>query len=75
MKVIKNGKKIKGTMRVICRTCEAELEIQAGDLRISIANADPFKPRIFYYNCPCCGRTNYLRYSDLSEKIRFDLNA
>ncbi len=71
MKVIKEGKKIEGTMRVTCKICEAELEIQAEDLKKS----DPsFVPTIYYYTCPCCGRTNYLKYSNLSEEIRFDLN-
>ena len=31
MKVIKEGKEIKGTMRVTCETCEAELEIHISD--------------------------------------------
>lgn len=33
MKVIKEGKEIKGIMRVTCKTCETKLEIQAGDLK------------------------------------------
>ena len=33
MKVIQEGKEIKSTMRVTCKTCKAELEIQAGDLK------------------------------------------
>ena len=71
MKVIKEGKKIQDTMRVTCKTCGAELEIQAGDLKKS---SNRFEPTTYYYTCPCCRRTNYLRYSDLSEEIRFDLN-
>ena len=71
MKVIKEGKEIEGIMWVTCRICEAELEIQAGDLKKS---SNRFEPTTYYYTCPCCRRTNYLRYSDLSEEIRFDLN-
>lgn len=66
MKVIKEGKEIKGTMRVICETCEAELEIQAEDL-------ESFDLTTYYYKCPCCRRTNYLDYTDLTEEIHFDL--
>jgi len=73
MKVIKEGKEIKGIMRVNCKTCEAELEIQAGDLK-ELPGDRPFDPTTYSYRCPCCRRTNYLGYSDLSEEIRFDLN-
>ena len=74
MKVIKEGKKIKGIMRVTCKTCEAELEIQAGDLEKSTVNRSLFGPKTYYYRCPCCRRINYLRYRDLSKEIIFDLN-
>ena len=73
MKVIKEGKEIKGTMRVTCKTCEAELEIQAGDLKKQ-PNDSPFGSPVYFYKCPCCRRTNYIGYSNLSEEIRFDLN-
>lgn len=73
MKVIKEGKEIKGTMRVICKTCEAELEIQAGDLKEN-PGARPFDPTTYSYKCPCCRRTNYLGCNDLTEEIYFDLN-
>ena len=72
MKVIKEGKEIKGTMRVTCKTCGAELEIQAGDLKR--LPEVPFYPTTYSYKCPCCLRTNYLGYSDLTEEIRFELN-
>ncbi len=73
MKVIKEGKKIQDTMRVTCKTCGAELEIQAGDLK-RIPEDRPFDPTTYSYKCPCCRRTNYMRYEDLTEEIRFDLN-
>ena len=57
MKVIKEGKEIKGTMRVTCKTCKAELEIQAGDLK-KIPGDRPFDPTTYSYKCPCCRRTN-----------------
>ena len=73
MKVIQEGKEIKSTMRVTCKTCKAELEIQAGDLKKN-PGEQPFYPTTYSYKCPCCRRTNYLGYSDLSEEILFDLN-
>ena len=73
MKVIKKGKRIKGTMRVTCKRCDAELEIQAEDLRKNFLDR-PFNRLTYYYICPCCLRTNYLGYSDLTQEIRLDLN-
>ena len=72
MKVIKKGKKIKSTMRVTCKNCEAELEIKARDLKECPYNEPGTK--IYFYQCPCCRRTNYLNYNDLTEEFRFDLN-
>ena len=69
MKLIKEGKEIK--MRVTCEKCEAELEIQAGDLTKSFTMT--FEPTTYYYICPCCKHINHLRYYELSEKILFDL--
>ena len=73
MKAIQEGKEIKSTMRVTCKTCKAELEIQAGDLKKN-PGEQPFYPTTYSYKCPCCLRTNYLGYSDLTEEIRFELN-
>ena len=72
MKVIKKGKETKNTMRVICKTCEAELEIQADDSKESPGDG-PIYPTTYSYICPCCRRENILGYNDLSEEIRFDL--
>lgn len=72
MKVIKEGKKIKDTMRVKCKTCEAELEIQAGDLEM-LSDCRPFESTTYSYKCPCYKRTNYIKYTELEEGIRFDL--
>ena len=73
MRVIKKGRIIKGFMWVTCKKCEAELEIQAEDLKP--LSTSPFANNTtYYYICPCCLRRNYINYSDLSEDIRFDLN-
>jgi len=72
MKVIKKGKEIKATMRVTCEICEAELEIYAGDLKENPGDR-PFDPTTYSYKCPCCQRTNYLGYNDLSAEIYLDL--
>lgn len=73
MKVIKEGKKIVGVMRVTCNKCEAELEIEAKDLKEEYVNR-AFDPMVYRYKCPCCYRTNYLGYNDLPEEILFDMN-
>lgn len=72
MKVIKEGKKIEGNMRVTCKTCKAELEITAGDLKEEPRDRS-IDPTVYSYKCPCCKRRNYIGYSDLSEEIRFDM--
>lgn len=70
MKVIKEGKKNEDSMRVICHTCGAELEIIAADL----SKGKPDGGTAYYsYKCPCCIHINYIGYSDLSEEIRFDM--
>ena len=73
MKVIKEGKQIVGVMRVTCKTCQAELEITASDLKEEPGDG-PFYPTVYSYKCPCCRRINYLGYNDLSEEILFDMN-
>ena len=73
MKVIKKGKKIPNTMRVTCEKCEAELEISASDLKEEPRDRY-WDPRIYSYRCPECGRFNNLKYDDLPEEIRFDLD-
>lgn len=73
MKVIKEGKKINATMRVTCKKCEAELEIQAGDIK-KIPGWGLFDRTTYYYECPCCLRKNVLDSTDLTKKIRSDLN-
>ena len=58
----------------IAKLMEMEtLEIQAGDLREEPGER-AFDPTVYSYKCPCCRRNNYLRYIDLSEEIRFDLD-
>ena len=49
------------------------LEIQACDLK-ELPGDRPFDPTTYSYKCPCCRRNNHLRYIDLSEEIRFDLD-
>lgn len=74
MKVIKEGKKIVGVMRVTCKKCEAELEIEAKDLKEESYDDSPIDPTVYRYKCPCCSRSNVLYYNDLSEEILFDMN-
>lgn len=70
MKVIKEGK-IKATMQVTCKTCEAELEIEAGDVKKCLD--DQFAPTPYFYRCPCCGSKEYLGDEDLTEEIFYGL--
>lgn len=73
MKVIKEGKKIVGVMRVTCKKCDAELEIEARDIKEEPGDR-PFDPTVYSYKCPCCSRTQYLDHNDLTEEILFDMN-
>lgn len=73
MRIIKKGKKIVGVMRVTCKKCDAELEIEAKDLKEEVGDR-PFDSESYSYKCPCCSRTQYLNYNDLTEEILFDLN-
>lgn len=72
MKVIKEGKKIIGVMRVTCMRCYAELEIEARDIKEEPEEFASVK--LYSYKCPCCSRTQYLYYEDLTEEILFDMN-
>ena len=71
MKVIKEGKEIKGKMRVTCPKCEAELEIEACDMKK--LPDDGKYPGEYYYICPCCHRTQLISHNKLTEEIRFDI--
>ena len=72
MKVIKKGNEIIGTMRVTCKTCKAELEIQARDLK-KYHCYGRVNPIAYYYKCPCCRHKNYLSCNDLTEELLSDL--
>lgn len=72
MKIIKEGKKIVGTMRVTCEKCEAELELVASDLKED--NGDGVMLiKTYSYTCPCCQRTHCISYNTLNEDILFDI--
>jgi len=72
MKVIKEGKKIVGVMRVVCKKCDAELEIEAKDLKEEPGDRLT-DPTVYSYKCPCCFRTQYVGYNDLPEEIFFEM--
>ena len=70
MKVLKEGKKIEGSMQVTCHTCDAELEIIAADL----SKGRPDGGTAYYsYKCPCCKHINYLGYDALTKAILSDM--
>ena len=71
MKIIRKGKKIEGKMRVICKTCKAELEIVAADIKKE--PDDGIYPGNYYYICPCCCRNNTVAYNELSDEIRLNM--
>lgn len=72
MKIIKEGKKMIGTMRVTCKSCEAELEVETSDLK-----QEPIEkatdPSVYSFVCPCCWRRQYINFADLSEGILLDM--
>ena len=60
-------------MQVTCKNCDAELEIEARDIKEESGDR-PFASPSYSYKCPYCSRTQYLSYYELSEEILFDLN-
>lgn len=71
MRVIKEGKR--STMRVICKKCEAELEINASDLK---KEPDDNEGGIgaYYYTCPCCHSTQYRLFNEVSAQLRTEFS-
>ena len=66
MRIVKEGQR--STMRVFCTKCNAELEIDAGDLKKE--PDDEYGFGSYYYNCPCCHSTQYRRPNEISQQIR-----
>ena len=63
MKIIKNGKK---TMRVTCKICGAELEIQFKDIKM-LPPDTPQESGRYLYKCRWCKNINSLGYKDFSK--------
>lgn len=74
MKVIKEGKVLKSVMRVTCKKCEAELEIEAMDLTINPPDPPYAGFDTYTYKCPCCFRINGLYRVQLTEEIRKEID-
>ena len=70
MKVIKEGKK--STMRVVCENCDAELEINAKDLKKEPDDDEGYGS--YYYTCPCCHSIQYLRPNYITQEIRLEFS-
>lgn len=72
MKVIEKGRQTQtlSIMRVKCRRCNAELEINRNDLKEHKNNVLSVS---YSYTCPECSGMNFLGFNDLTEgiKIRF----
>lgn len=68
MRIIKKG--MLSTMRVFCTKCDAELEIDAGDLKKE--PSDNFGEGAYYFTCPCCESTQYRVSNCITEKIRYE---
>ena len=65
MKIIQ--KRNPSTMRVSCTKCNAELEIDAGDLKKE--PDDEYGFGSYYYTCPCCNSTQYRRPNEVTPQI------
>ena len=66
MRIIKEAQK--STMRVFCGKCDAELEIDAKDLKKE--PDDDYGFGSYYYTCPCCHSTQYRRPNEISRQVR-----
>lgn len=65
MRIIKKG--TLSTMQVFCTKCNAELEIDAKDLKKE--PDDDYGYGSYYYTCPCCHSTQYLRPNEIIPQI------
>ena len=70
MRIIKKG--IRSTMQVVCEKCEAELEINAGDLKKE--PDDNSGLGAYYYTCPCCNSTQYRLFNEVAPQIRVEFS-
>ena len=63
MKIIKKGKRAK--LRVICKECDAVLEITRKDLSLA-SNLDEPGKTLYQITCPCCKKKIYFREDKLT---------
>lgn len=61
-------------MRVTCKTCEAELEIEATDLRINPPDPPYAGFDTYSYQCPCCLHVHGLKRDQLTEELRAEID-
>ena len=66
MRIVKLGQR--STMRIFCSKCNAELEIDAVDLKKEPDDDNGLGS--YYYTCLCCHSTQYLRPNEVTPQIR-----
>ena len=71
MGITKSRKKL-AIMRVICRKCGAEFDINVEKLEKESEGGDSIQDQ-YSYTCPCCYRSQYIGKHQLSEDILLDM--
>ena len=72
MKVLHAGKSLTYTEKVICKHCEAELEISPSDIKVSKADF-PSYPDAYYVKCPCCNSNIYVDIWGMSRNFQLEI--
>lgn len=67
MKVLKPGK---WTLFVECHTCDAELLLQASDVKVHVATQNAGDKEYFYCVCACCECDEHISANDIPEVVR-----
>ena len=67
MKILKPGK---WTLFVECHTCDAELLLEASDIKLHVSTQNVDDKEYFYCVCACCDCNARIPLSDIPENVR-----
>jgi len=71
MKIIKQGHD-ENRMQAVCQNCEAILEITAADIHHEETLESTWGR--YFYECPCCGATRYLKPYEMTRGVKINLH-
>jgi hypothetical protein len=67
MKIITKGK---WKHFVMCSTCDAELLLDAGDVKLHVATQNVGDREFMYFECPCCECDEELPSKDIPPEVK-----